>query len=273
LQHCFLQLINGTSCGRTDFPEKQPIDILSDILQIYYGVSNNRDSGSTGDFECMPSASIKREAGESGLRRNVTARAFVPALKDKQVMRPAPSTEEASKLCRSCGFCCSGVLHGFVKLASDEVDRIRHLGLATKRIKGKWAFTQPCPCLADTGCTIYAERPGMCRRYRCKLLKEFLDGKVDQDDASNILKKVWRAVRDLEEHLGRHDPKKSLWHCTEELALKGSLSMDSMEFRHAHAPLLLDLIALRVLCDRYFEKPAESPLPGSPERKSENGIS
>jgi hypothetical protein len=103
----------------------------------------------------------------------------------------------------------------------------------------------------------------MCRRYRCKLLKEFLDGKVDQDDASNILKKVWRAVRDLEEHLGRHDPKKSLWHCTEELALKGSLSMDSKEFRHA----------LRVLCDRYFEKPAESPLPGSPERKSENGIS
>jgi hypothetical protein len=105
------------------------------------------------------------------------------------------------------------------------------------------------------------------------LFKEFLDGKVNQDHASNILKKVWRAIRELEEHLGIHNPKKSIWDCVEELAIKESLSMDSKEFRHKHAPLLLDLIALRVLCDRYFEKPAESPLPGSPERKSENGIS
>ena len=188
------------------------------------------------------------------MKRNLTGCGFVSTLKVKHGARPAASTAETSDFCRSCGICCNGVLHGFVKLAPDEVDRTRHLGLAPKRIKGKWAFTQPCPCLANTGCTIYAERPSMCRRYRCKLLKEFLDGKVDRDDASNTLKKVWHAVRDLEEHLGRHDPKKSLWHCVEELALKGSLSMDSKEFRHAHAPLLLDLIALRVLCDRYFGK-------------------
>jgi hypothetical protein len=59
----------------------------------------------------------------------------------------------------------------------------------------------------------------------------------------------------------------------EKLALKESLPMDSKEFRDAHTPLLLDLIALCVLCDRYFGKPGESPLPGSSERKSGNGIS
>ena len=256
-----------------DFPEKHPIDILSDILQIYYGTGHNRNSVSTGFSNALPSATIKREAGESGLRRNLTVCGFVSTVEDKQVTRPAASTEEASQLCRSCGLCCNGVLHGFVNLVPAEVGRIKHLGLAPKRIKGNWAFPQPCPCFADTGCTIYADRPSVCRRYRCKLLKEFLDGKVDRDKASITQKKVWCAVRDLEKHLGIHDPKKSLWRSVEELTLKESPFMDSKDFRHKHAPMLLDLITLRILCDRYFDKPAGSPLPGSPERKSENGIS
>lgn len=204
------------------------------------------------------------------MRRNLTARGLVSTVEDKQVMQPAASTEEASQLCRSCGLCCNGVLHGYVKLVPAEVGRIKRLGLAPKRIKGNWALPQPCPCLADTGCTVYADRPSVCRRYRCKLLKEFLNGRVDQDKVSITLKKVWGAVRNLKERLGIHDPKKSLWRSVQELTLKESPFTDPKDFRHKHAPMLLDLITLRILCDRYFDKPDEKPLQCSPERRACN---
>lgn len=74
-------------------------------------------------------------------------------------------------LCRSCGLCCDGTLFTQVPLTSDEATRARALHLQViPRPDGAAALRQPCAALTPAGCTVYAERPGGCRRYRCMLL-------------------------------------------------------------------------------------------------------
>jgi Fe-S-cluster containining protein len=77
---------------------------------------------------------------------------------------------ELSALCRACGLCCDGSLFGIVPLRDEEraVARARGLPIVHER-----ALEQPCGALSGAGedrsCAIYAERPGACRAFRCRL--------------------------------------------------------------------------------------------------------
>jgi len=80
-------------------------------------------------------------------------------------------------------------------LRSHELENARSLGLVVDARGEKLSFLQACRLLNDKKCAVYdrPERPQVCGRYRCKLLKHFLAGEVDLDMA---LAKV-RSTRDL----------------------------------------------------------------------------
>ena len=97
----------------------------------------------------------------------------------------------STALCTQCGLCCTGALHNFAVLDPDEVDYARSIGM-TLRTDGRPGFALPCPQLSGTCCSIYADRPKVCSRFRCALLKRVEDGSVDAQAATAIVAEARR---------------------------------------------------------------------------------
>lgn len=84
---------------------------------------------------------------------------------------PAPSSE-LETLCQSCGFCCDGTLFQKALLRPEELEPARKNGLRVVADKG---FLQPCPKLVERSCSIYEQRPSVCRSFTCRLLARHRD--------------------------------------------------------------------------------------------------
>lgn len=103
-----------------------------------------------------------------------------------------------SALCTSCGLCCTGALHQAAVLDEDEVAPARTIGLPVLN-RAKLSFSLPCPKLEGTCCTIYEDRPRVCKRYRCNLLERLEDGRVSLADAMRIAQTAKPLIRKLQE--------------------------------------------------------------------------
>lgn len=93
-----------------------------------------------------------------------------------------------STLCQRCGLCCDGNLFATVPLRKVEVAPLRRLSLpVTQQPDGAPALPQRCAALEGRCCTIYAERPEVCRQYRCILLTALAEGEVSLDEALKVV--------------------------------------------------------------------------------------
>ncbi|MBA4149014.1 MAG: YkgJ family cysteine cluster protein [Verrucomicrobia bacterium] len=118
----------------------------------------------------------------------------------------------SQQLCVTCGLCCNGVIFRDVELrASDDLARLKTLGLPIKKTGKKIRFAQPCAALECSLCKIYAERPSYCREFECVLLRSTIEGNTEPAAALRIIRttqkraaKVIRLLRELgdeNEHL------------------------------------------------------------------------
>lgn len=98
----------------------------------------------------------------------------------------APDIALGSTLCTACGLCCNGALHGFAVLDDDEIETAGLIGHKL-RADGRPGFALPCPFLQNSSCTIYADRPKVCARYKCGLLDRFEAGEVTLAAAITIV--------------------------------------------------------------------------------------
>lgn len=104
---------------------------------------------------------------------------------------PPSAATAISKLCPACGLCCNGVLFGDVELQpGDKAKLLTELGVKLFRKGRKTAFAQPCACLKNGLCRIYADRPTRCATFDCGLLKRVQAGKTTPTAA---LKKIAEA--------------------------------------------------------------------------------
>ncbi len=86
---------------------------------------------------------------------------------------PDQRAEAASEaLCLSCGLCCDGSLFWAVEL---EVADSHPTGTG-----GDGRLPQPCQFHQAGACGIYADRPGQCRAFVCRVLQAVLDGARDR---------------------------------------------------------------------------------------------
>lgn len=112
-----------------------------------------------------------------------------------------PSEKLASDLCVSCGMCCDGTLFGFVPVSDEESARVSDLGFTlTAKPNPKdvgVCFTQPCRALSGTSCTIYHDRPSVCRAYRCVTLEAFNAGDIAIEEARKRVSDVLESRKDL----------------------------------------------------------------------------
>lgn len=122
------------------------------------------------------------------------------------------------QLCLACGLCCDGTLFDGVQLEpGDDAGKLKALGLPVKTYRGRnpiSRFPQPCAALcADRTCRLYADRPGQCRSFECKLFKQLRAGETDLAPALRLVAKTRRLAdqaRRLLRCLGDHDEQRSL---------------------------------------------------------------
>jgi uncharacterized protein len=103
----------------------------------------------------------------------------------------------SARLCTACGACCNGTIFDEVPLARHEIALGARLSLPIVAAGDEAAMPLPCPRLAGATCTIYDERPSTCRTYRCGLLVDVEEGRVEEGEA---LARV-RALRAAAEHV------------------------------------------------------------------------
>jgi hypothetical protein len=65
----------------------------------------------------------------------------------------------------------------------DERLQAESIGLDLVESEDQMTFALPCPRFAGDRCSVYANRPGVCRSFRCKLLDNVADGQVEASEA------------------------------------------------------------------------------------------
>jgi hypothetical protein len=147
-------------------------------------------------------------------------------------------------LCLSCKLCCTNGLFSSVPIRAAEVARLSAHHLPIVKTVDEWAM--PFPCKAHDGCcSIYLDRPDICREYECDVLVAVSAGEMPELEARALLHSANASVAAVRARIpGNGD----LW---------GDVSRyceDSPEWRARHADLLFDLFELREILRKVDRK-------------------
>ena len=111
------------------------------------------------------------------------------------------SETAAQSLCTQCGLCCTGVIFADVELRDEkEATAMECLGLDIEEEDGRHLLIQPCRGLRGKKCGIYAHRPDCCRRFECKVLKDFQSGKSSVTKALGIIDRLRGLIKTKNHH-------------------------------------------------------------------------
>lgn len=165
-------------------------------------------------------------------------------------MKPLAESED---LCRACGFCCDWVLFRFAELSADEAAwaKRRHLPLVDRA--GKASLAIPCGAHGRAGCTVYEERPSVCRSFRCVLLRGVADGQTPFEKASALVTRA-RALADRIADQLQATSDVSAVAGLDELARLASEG----QLKQLSPALLLDIGELRMILRRSFLLPKQA---------------
>ena len=106
--------------------------------------------------------------------------------------------ELVDSLCVNCALCCDGTLFGDVELPpTEDVERLRRLGLGLRRRGDRVKLPQPCRALDGCRCGVYDERPVNCARFECLLLQATRRGERSVPDAQRIIRSTRRSVAEI----------------------------------------------------------------------------
>ena len=101
-----------------------------------------------------------------------------------------------TSLCIDCGLCCDGTMYSTVEInETDRLARLQKKGFNLLLQDGKSVFEQPCTAFGSGCCSIYAQRPAMCRAYRCALLRKHDANEISTDEAKALIARTI-AMRD-----------------------------------------------------------------------------
>ena len=93
----------------------------------------------------------------------------------------------AAELCTRCALCCNGALFDFGPLDPEEVPQARADGLTVLEAEDQFGFGFPCPALAGTIGSVHPTRPGTCRAFRCRVLRDAEAGEIGEEAALSII--------------------------------------------------------------------------------------
>lgn len=149
-----------------------------------------------------------------------------------------------SVLCRACGFCCDGMLFGGVQLTEEEAITTTQRSLPVLQGEDGPRMLLPCPAHLGT-CTIYEERPSVCRSYHCQLVNQLDQGDIDLESALLRVERL-RALADaIRPHL--QDSEGDFWEQA------GALQQRPFAWQLENEDLMIQIATLREMLARFID--------------------
>ena len=165
---------------------------------------------------------------------------------------PAASEPDESRVCLSCGLCCSGTVYSVIPLEAGEEARAAASGFALVRdADGERGAAQPCPQLQGTACRLYGGwRPRACEDYACRLLGALRRGELSEDEA---MARIARLKAMIAQHLPDSGGRslRALVSEAAELTRRGAIDPDE-------ARLVVAVGAVNLEIDRVIRHPGQS---------------
>lgn len=142
--------------------------------------------------------------------------------------------------------CCRGTLHGWATLQPGERRMAEQSGLDVFEAEDGPAFRLPCPRLDGTACEIYGHRPATCSGYRCRLLDDYLAGRVELDAAQALVGRALELGAEIQRVAGPvpFPELRQRW--------RDGVVNESDNDRDSGQRLLLHMTALYAFLDRHF---------------------
>lgn len=163
-----------------------------------------------------------------------------------------------TSICVGCGLCCDGTMYSTVDMVGeDRADVLTQAGITLSTRENTQLFRQPCAAFSSGCCSVYANRPRVCQRYRCYLLRRHEVGEVAYDDASALIARTIDLRNRVRVELGNFVESRQPQSLNElyRLALaKLGAEPNGAAARRQHAPLLMSVVALRAILKREFEQ-------------------
>ena len=166
---------------------------------------------------------------------------------------------DGETLCKECGLCCTGVFHPMAFLYTDDdinIAKKSNLNIISTKEDKFNSFSLPCPAF-DGSCSIYNERPSVCPKHQCDLLKSTLQSITTLEDSLKI-------VNNMKSHLDTFLPTlKSIsnnMQTNEPFTLMGIIlkrlktKKVQEEFKKDHQKMLMKITIFDFLKKKYFYK-------------------
>lgn len=146
-----------------------------------------------------------------------------------------------SDICIKCGICCDGTAFDNVNVETTDLNTATE-GKVSKGMKGQLQIKHPCTAHSNNICTIYSQRPAMCRTYECKLLKLFKLGKVTENTAYEVIDNARSAANEINsllENAGIPKNNRSIQERMGILEKEALTKLTLRDYRKEHGPLLI----------------------------------
>jgi hypothetical protein len=155
-------------------------------------------------------------------------------------------SEAVSALCQACGFCCDGTLFDGIFLTEADVVGVARVRLPVFRDEER--PTLRLPCSAHVGaCTVYEERPSVCRTYQCELVNRLEQGDTDLPGALLRVERVRALIGAIRPHLG--DAGESFWERADALQARPF----AWQIKPENEALMLQIATLREMLARFID--------------------
>ena len=166
------------------------------------------------------------------------------------------ASSDSGTLCTSCGLCCDGTLFSWFGLEHDEdATALEGAGIVIgPSVEELRRARQPCAALRCEGCSVYADRPRVCRKYRCKLLKRVEAGEEDMARAGEIVANAKRLRADALVEFAKVEPLPEGLSIPECGRLYGLGALDTPQERKEKGALLVACTLLNFYLGKHFKK-------------------
>jgi Fe-S-cluster containining protein len=178
----------------------------------------------------------------------------------------------------TCGLCCDGTFISGVPLKpDDEVAPLKAVGINIVSDNDLTVLKLPCAAHKNCTCTVYANRPQVCRTYKCKLLKRFERDDISQQSALEIVNKVKSLKNEMDELAFAASTTVQSGDKIISLMKKCQTDPNIGKRKQDYAHILLKFGELQIYLDRFFREEAmfaPAPLdrsPAAPRQDSTTG--
>lgn len=166
-----------------------------------------------------------------------------------------------AQLCVSCGLCCDGTIFTHAGISEKENVASSVSVYLQRQSDGRDVLPLGCSLLQDRCCTVYAERPTICRSYSCSLLKAARSGAVSLTEAHRLVAET-SALRDraraaVSDAVGKDDCN-AINEMAESLSSAAADADDAKAFRRRHSEAYLAVAAVRMAVEEHFHRYPDS---------------